>query len=455
MAGRVPLRLRVAAAFAGATALALIALGAFVYYRVGATLTAQTRASVATQMAALTQVPGARRPEATESMTGEFFGQVLTPGGGVVGSSPQVRGPLVAARSLPDAPGEDRTVEKQLRFVGADDAEPSTLLLRRTGGQVLVVGASKEAVDDALDGVLTQLSIGGPLALLLASGMGYLVAGAALRPIERMRLRAATISAGSVGDRLPLPAAPDELQRLGRTLNDMLDRLETALLRERRFVAEASHELRTPLALLRVELDLALSRPRTADELLSALHSANEEVDRLTRLSEDLLTLAASDEGRVGLDESEFDVGDLLESLRARFSSTAGSQGRSIGVTADHPMIVRADRGRLDRALSNLLDNALRHGEGDVRLEVVRSNGEVLIRVTDEGPGMDAELRARAFERFSRGPGARSAEGRGLGLAIVRAIVREHHGTVSIEGRHERAGTVVAIRLGAPVGSEP
>jgi heavy metal sensor kinase len=450
MSSRLSLRLRVALAFAATTTLALVGLGAFVYYRVEATLMDQTRASLETQLDALAQVPVAIRPQATAAMTGEYFSQVLTPDAVPVASSPQVVDPLVTADQLPRTDREDVVVEQPVRLTNEDEAERALLLLRRDGDQVLVMGTSQEDVEDALGGVLTQLLIGVPLALVLASAMGYLVAGSALRPIERMRQQAATISARSSDDRLPLPAAHDELFRLGQTLNAMLDRLDAGLQRERRFVAEASHELRTPLALLRMELDLALSRPRSADELLAALDSASEEVHRLTRLSEDLLLLAASDDGRLELDKTDVDVGDLLETVATRFSTTATSQGRKVGVTGEFPLVIRADRARLDQALSNLLDNALRHGLGDVEVSASQRDGMVSISVRDQGPGVEPDFRDRAFDRFSREPGARPTGGRGLGLAIVRAIVEEHHGTLDV--REDAAGRGFAVALELPGG---
>src|SRR5262249_51511614 len=143
--------------------------------------------------------------------------------------------------------------------------------------------------------------IAGPVALLLASLAGYLLAGVALRPVEAMRRRAAEISAETPGERLPVPATSDELERLGETLNEMLERLEDALRREREFVADAGHELRTPLALLRTELELALRHAESPDELRAAVRRSAAEVDRLAQLSEDLLLLARTEHGELPL----------------------------------------------------------------------------------------------------------------------------------------------------------
>jgi heavy metal sensor kinase len=447
MSSRLPLRLRVALAFAVSTAVALVALGAFVYFRVDASLDAQLRDALDGQMEALLDHPEAERAATARQVVGEWLAQVLTGDGELIASSPQVVGMLASDADLPGGQGQKVVVDRvvELRDNDRTENESTVLLLRHEGDQILIVGTPRDDADHALDGVRTQLLIGGPLALLLASLLGYLVAGTALRPIERMRARAASISAESYGERLPLPEAEDEVRRLGVTLNAMLDRLDEGIQRERRFVAEASHELRTPLALLRMELDLALSRSRTNEELVAAVTSASEEVDRLTRLARDLLVLASSDEERLPLDCSRLDLGQLLGGVTGRFAARAEGEGRSVRVTGDFPVSVDADRERLDQVVGNLLDNALRHGAGEVVLDARQQDGLVVIRVSDEGPGLSTDVREHAFERFSRGAGTR-ADGRGLGLAIVQAIVRAHGGEVRIDDRAE-GGTVVVVSL--------
>ncbi|HKZ75709.1 MAG TPA: histidine kinase dimerization/phospho-acceptor domain-containing protein, partial [Actinomycetota bacterium] len=179
--------------------------------------------------------------------------------------------------------GESRFFERTVATV--EEPVPARLLaVPASEGRVLVVGASLEDQWEALARLGILLAVGGPLALILASGVGWVVAGAALRPVERMRAEAAAISASEPGRRLPQSGTGDEVDRLGKTLNEMLERLEQALQHERRFVDEASHELRTPLANLRTELDLALRRSRSVEELEAALRSAAEETDRLARL---------------------------------------------------------------------------------------------------------------------------------------------------------------------------
>jgi two-component system, OmpR family, sensor kinase len=284
--------------------------------------------------------------------------------------------------------------------------------------------------DEVLAALLALLLVVGPLALLLAAFAGYRLAGAALRPVESMRREAAEISAETSGRRLPVPEARDEVRRLGETLNEMLERLDEGLLRERRFVADAGHELRTPLALLRTELELALRRPRSPEELASAIRSATEEVERLIRLAEALLLLDSS--GGAALRVGELDAGELLDAVARRFAARAAAADRTIEVEGGGSF--RGDRDRLEQALGGLVDNALTHGKGKVRLEAEREGDSIVLRVSDEGHGFPDDFLPRAFERFSRADEARTSGGAGLGLAIVDAVARAHGGRASAAG---------------------
>ncbi len=281
--------------------------------------------------------------------------------------------------------------------------------------------------DEVLASLLGLLLVLGPLALLLAAFAGYRLAGAALRPVEEMRREAAEISSDTSARRLPVPEARDEVRRLGETLNEMLERLDEGLLRERRFVADAGHELRTPLSLLRTELELALRHPRSPEELEAAIRSATEEVERLIRLAEALLVLDRA--GDAALRPRRIDARDLLDTVARRFAARAAEEGRAIEVDGDGSF--EGDRDRLEQALGSLVDNALAHGEGAVRLTAGRDGEEMRLRVADEGAGFEEDFLPRAFERFSRADDARTGGGAGLGLAIVDAVARAHGGRAS------------------------
>jgi signal transduction histidine kinase len=309
---------------------------------------------------------------------------------------------------------------------------------------VVVTGASLTDRDEALSGLLNSFLIGGPIAVLLASGIGYLLATAGFAPVEAMRKRATQISLTRADQRLPLPAAQDEVRRLGETLNEMLTRLEAAFERERRFVADASHELRTPLAVLKAELDTAV---RAADEgeIRESLVSALEEADNLARLADDLLLIARAADGRLPVQPEDVEIRELLERTQQRFAYRARAQGREIQVDAPAELKSPVDPVRARQALGNLVDNALRHGAGDVRLSARQEHEAVEIDVSDEGAGFSPELAPRAFERFARSDGARTRGGVGLGLAIVRAIAEAHGGTATIV--HNPEGATVRLRI--------
>lgn len=445
---RTPLRVRVAAAFAVTTAVAIAGLGVFVTLRVEQTLVDQTRSTLASRTDALLSVSAERRAELVTAMTGETFAQVVTREGEIVAGSARLGDQLALPRTRP-APGAGSVLfQRDVLLSGEDERERVELLATLTDGDTLVVGTSRENVEEATDQVVTQLLVAGPLALLAATLLGYGVAGAALAPVDRMRARAESISASTVGDRLPLPSAEDELHRLGATLNQMLDRLEASLARERRFVAEASHELRTPLALLRLELDLASSRPRTPAQLQETLVSVQEEVARLSVLAEDLLVLGgATRRDGVPLPDVVVDLAAVAADVVERFAGRARSEGRTLTVQLPEAMPVRGDATGLERIVANLLDNALRHGAGAVSVTGTRHGDEVDLVVTDAGSDEGPLADASWFDAFSRSPRARSS-GHGLGLPIVRALAEQHGGVVEVVG--EAPGTSLRVRLPAP-----
>ena len=237
-----------------------------------------------------------------------------------------------------------------------------------SGTRIAIVAASLKPREEALQELLVQLLLAGAAALVLASIAGYWIAAAALRPVEEMSRRAAAISLQGGDKRLPVPQTGDEIAKLGERLNEMLARLDTAFASERRFLADASHELQTPLAILRAELEIALRRPRSREELEEVLRSAQEETNRLGRLAEDLLVVARSDQGALPVSLSTIQAGDLLSSVAERFARRAYDAERSIEVEAGHNLELLCDPIRIGQALDNLIDNSLRYGAGTITL---------------------------------------------------------------------------------------
>jgi two-component system OmpR family sensor kinase len=249
-------------------------------------------------------------------------------------------------------------------------------------------------------------------------------------------------------ERMPLPAARDEVRRLGETLNEMLDRLRRSFERERRFVADASHELRTPIAVIKTELEGALRTGDYGPQVREALVAAVEECDHLAQLAEDMLVVARAGEGQLPVRREDLAVGPLLEGVREGFADRARQHGRALRVEAPADLHVSGDPLRLRQALGNLVDNALRHGAGDIVIGARGSPGGVELHVADEGPGFGPDIAEHAFERFARGDTARTRGGTGLGMAIVRAVAEAHGGWAAIA---PGAGAVVRIWL--PCGS--
>ena len=418
---RLPIRLRLALAFALVMAVVFAAVGAILYVRLGDTLDERIADSLEARTLAL-----AETLDVTSLATSgeEGLAQVLDSDGTVVaGSSAAAEEPLLSDAQMERA--QLGSITADTKVSGAD----YRLRAIPVDDRMVVVAEPLDDRDEALDGLLTQLLVVLPIALVVSSVIGYVVAGAALRPVEAMRRRAADITSDSPERRLPLPRAHDEIHRLGETLNEMLERLDAGLARERRFVADASHELRTPLASLRTELELAARRPRTQEELESALDSAGEEVERLVRLAEDLLVLARADDGRLPLRVERHAASAVLDSVVRRNEPRATAAGRSLVASAPPELALTGDRERLEQALDVLVDNALRHGAGTVRMDARAEDGIVRLSVSDQGRGFPPEFLPHAFERFSRADPARSGGGAGLGLAIADAIARAHGGT--------------------------
>jgi heavy metal sensor kinase len=446
---RLSLRLRVTLVFSLAMAAVLGATGLFLYLRLGAELDASIRDSLRTRASDVSALIAHAQPgRSLLANREENPTQILDSAGAIVDSTASVReNPLLGRPELARALRGTVLVDRQT--VGSEQG-PTRLLARPARAAdrdlVVVVSAPLEDRRDALNNLGRLLLIGGPAALLLASLSGYGVASAALRPVERMRRRAAEIQAADPGTRLPVPPTGDEIARLGDTLNEMLERLEIAFVRERTFVSDASHELRTPLALLKAELELALARARSNEELVAAMRSAAEETDRVVGLAEDLLVIARSEHGQLPIRRDRLAAEDLLGSVRERFERRAVDARAAIATTAPHGLVLVADPLRLEQALGNLLDNALRHGGRHILLGATPVADRIELHVTDDGAGFPEEFIGSAFERFTRADAARGRGGSGLGLAIVAAIASAHGGSVGARNR-ERGGADVWLAL--------
>jgi two-component system OmpR family sensor kinase len=445
-----PIRLRLAVVGAALIATLVGAFGAFVYFRLEADLVGAVDDSLAERAQALIDEPpaGPDIPEGASDI-GDVFAAILGPDRRVVSSTadfPETA--LVDPAELADL-GTPRTFE---RTIPSDEDPTAVRLLVTPGGDgtMVLTGVAFDDQRATLAALRDEVLVGLPIAALLALALGWFVAGAALRPVERMRSEAEAISETDLTRRLADPRTRDELAALGRSLNRMLERLEMAVERERRLVDDASHELRTPLANLKGELELALSRARTEPELVAAVQSALEETDRLTRLAADLLVLARAQRGLLPVRPRDVDIGALVTASIDGLARQAASAGVALEAVVEPGLRARLDPDRLRQALDNLVDNAIRQTPrgGTVTIDAGVRDGTLRLAVADTGRGFPVEFLAEAFEPFRRLDAGRSRTdgGTGLGLTIVRAVAEAHRGSVAAANR-DTGGAIVELLI--------
>jgi signal transduction histidine kinase len=450
--GRLPLSVRLGSAFAAVFLVVLAVLIVLAYWGVGRMLRLDLDRSLVEVVAQV---------DASGSPMTALDGREL---GGVESSGMETQ-LLDRTGKIADASDDDmrdvplidrsqvaRVLDRGVLFADAsdDDDDPYRVLARPLPGgtgEVQIVAVDGDTVVDAQAALV---HVAGPLAAcaaLLAGLTGWLVARRGLRPLSELTAQADALNAADPSRRLELSHAEDEVVRLGRTLNGLLDRIEDARRRERQFTADASHELRTPLAILRAEIELLRGQTEEGSPLRAPLDSALEECDRLTDLVADLLEVARADAGQ--MDRGRLvDVASIVEGLLPRFSVLASRRG--VRVTSRGDAAVHVDPRALGRALSNLLDNAVRHASegGRVELEIIQRIADVAITVTDDGPGVDPAHRQRVSERFAQLEPARAdGGGAGLGLAMVASIAAAHGGSLELATPHDGRGLAVTLRL--------
>lgn len=452
MRRQLPIRARLTLAFAVGLAVVLVALSLFVYARVGADLQAEVDAALRSRAEILGGELDSRGVPLPSIEPGlleqdEAFAQVSDVHGRLLQSSSVVAGtPLIAPREIASLGSPvffDRSVhgiDNVTRVLAVPIAGPH-------GRFVILVGSSLQDRRDELVQLAVALAVGCPIALLLVSWGAWWLAGAALRPVERMRRQASTVSASDPRERLSVPQTGDEIARLAITLNEMLDRTQQAMERERRLVDRASHELRTPLAIQRMDLDLALSEPMTVEELEGVLRSVSEENEHLAKLARDLLVMSRAHEGRLSIERTATSLRRLVDDARARNLAKAGEAGVDLRSAApDVP--ARLDPAWIRQALDNLIDNAIRAtpNGGTVEVSAGRENASIHLAVQDSGPGFSKEFLDHPFEPFARTAAMASSNGQGagLGLAIVQSIAVAHGGTAFAENM-ELGGARVTV----------
>ena len=366
--------------------------------------------------------------------------QIVDPSNTVMYSSVSISGEksLLTAQDLQ---AREATFQKRVSFVDNQNYVIAHVTSSTEVGEITVVAAqSLSQVGDTIAVVLWVFVLLAPIFVGVVTWIIWLAVGKSLTTVDRISTQVTNIESESLHERIAIPVAKDQIQKLTITVNHMLDRLETSMASQRRFVADASHELRSPLATMRLTLDLesVATSPGENFEIL------NQEVDRMTRLASNLMLLAKSDTGSYELDISDVDLDDIvyreLSSLRPRTNITIKAN--------IEPIKIQGDATRISQVVRNLLENAINHAHDQVLVTIQSDAGGCLIEVSDDGPGIPPEKREAVFERFVRLDEHRSrdAGGSGLGLAIVAEIVKQHGGAVSISDS-PMGGAVFRVQL--------
>ncbi|HLH38051.1 MAG TPA: ATP-binding protein [Bryobacteraceae bacterium] len=302
----------------------------------------------------------------------------------------------------------------------------------------LMAGEPLETVLHTLDLLRWLLLSLIPAVIGIASFGGAWLSRRALKPVDEIAAAAHAISIENLSGRLPVPATGDEIARLSRVLNQMLDRLESAVRTLSQFVADASHELRTPLAVIRTTAELALRRAREPEVYRGALREIGAETERLTRLVEDLLALARSDTGTVEMPLSPVDVRGVIQAVCGEMAGLAELRGiRISALVSDDPLTISANPAALHRLLMLLLDNAVKYSRdgGEVRVRAGCDDSRVMVEVEDSGVGIDAADMPHIFKRFYRADRARGGGGYGLGLSLAESIAKAHGAEIEVRSR--------------------
>lgn len=459
MASRIPIRWRLTLWYAGLLAIVIVLFSLTLYVGLRQILYSmvddslhQQAALVASTIQVVNGVPDLPGSNARDFTTGEHFVRLTDLSGRTVDGASSVDGRL---------PEDQASLERALsghfsmRWVPANGermrvlSEPVVFDSQVVGA--LQVGTSGMEVVETLQFTVLLLTIAGSLILLAASLGGLWIAGRVLQPVDRITRLAAEIEETDLSRRINLNLPDDQLGRLARTVNGMLDRIEGAFRRQRQFTADASHELRTPLTLMQNQIELALRQPRDPEEDRVVLEALAGDLDRLTRLSNGLLLLARGDAHAIRLNYEDVDLPVVLGLIAEQYGPVAAEAGVAIRLDTE-PVPLRADQDRVIQVLVNLVDNALRHAPAgtEIVLSCRTEDAWACFWVIDQGAGIAPDHLPHLGERFYRveHDRDRARGGIGLGLSICKAIITAHGGTIAFTSS-PGTGTSVMVRLPA------
>ncbi len=333
-------------------------------------------------------------------------------------------------------------------------------LSTRDGSRFVVeTGALYQPIERTLHGLVISLALGLPFIVACSVIGGYLLVNRALRPVNQIADHAERITSRNLNERLPIMQSGDELERLSTALNRMIARLDEAFQHINRFSADVSHELRTPLTILRGELEFIAEQQRLSPDVLDTVGSALEEIDRLSKIVENLLAISRVDAGEIRMTQQRIDLAELARSTAEQMQLLADEKSMSLRYSLQPGVEVQGDPSRLKQILVNLLDNAIRYtGEsGWVEIAVYSEGAKGVLKITDNGVGISAEALPHLFERFYRADKARSrySGGAGLGLSIVKSICSAHGGSISVSSREGEGSCFwVELPLASTAGSD-
>lgn len=460
MTHRMPIRWRLTIWYTAVMATALVIFGVGVHMslrlRLNQAFDEQLLNQADVMISALaTQPPSSAFPMlAASGQEGEYLVRLLNQDGTVIAASES------SSNGVPIDPGDIRVaLAGTVRFRSLTTPDGNTLRIVTVPApdgdrtmRVLQVGLNRDEVDETMNQLDSLIGIFAPLMLLVSVVGGYFLAGRLLSPVVTITTLAGRISEDDLHARLQLDLPNDEIGRLARTFDVMLNRIERAFDRQRRFTGDAAHELRTPLALMRGEIDLALDHPRTAEEYRASLRGIATDLNRLTSLVGTLLTLARADTRRLTPERTRFDLGGIIASVLEQYSAVTSTAGITLRNESPACQVI-ADEDLLVQVLVNLLDNAVAHTprDGTIRVGCHAADDQFSLWVVDSGIGIAEEHLPRVFDRFYRvDPGrGRSEGGTGLGLSICQAIAEAHNGTISLESTPGQ-GTRVTVTIPIP-----
>lgn len=466
---RLPIRTRLTVWYALFLATLLIAFGAFLVLKLRSDLRSTVEREVRGSSGAISEsyrndgVNGFHETSAATLRRSGDVAQVLDQSGRVLASygGDVAQDPMISAGRRTSAfLGGEQLYQSSLGDTSQLYRLVALRVTHRQQSRILVVAGSLEGADEAARKILILLLIAGPIALAAAAFAGWWVVRKALLPVERMRRKAERIGIDELHERLTAPRSADEIGQLAGTLNAMLDRLEAGVSAKRQLIADASHELRTPLAAMRAELDVSLRQPGRSDADRSVLESVREDVDRMSRTVDNLLTLARADEGQLELMLSDFDLHEIAQAAAGSIQPLADANGVQL-LLIGNACPTEGDPQRIRQALTNLIENAVEFTPrgGTVTVSTWRADGEAGVTVQDTGAGIAPADRDRVFDRFYRVDPSRSRRtgGSGLGLAICFEIATAHGGRIWLDSE-EGTGCTFSLALparSAPAGEDP